>query len=55
MKYGFGVLLTSLQFALQRMGILKLAIFSQQGLRLDLGYYAGYYSVGAEKPEPIAS
>ena len=43
-KYGLGVLLTSVQFAAQKLGIAHLRIFSAQGRRLDLGYYGGYYS-----------
>jgi glycosyltransferase involved in cell wall biosynthesis len=42
-KYGFGVLLTSLQFALQKMGVAHFRIFSDKGRRLEPGnatYYA---------------
>src|SRR5215470_6429347 len=39
-KYGFGVLATTMQFALQRIGIIHLPRFSKQGRKLDLGYYA---------------
>jgi glycosyltransferase involved in cell wall biosynthesis len=45
-KYGFGVLLTSLQFALQKMGIMKFRIFSEKGRRLEPGE-ATYYARGA--------
>jgi glycosyltransferase involved in cell wall biosynthesis len=40
--YGLGVLSTTLQFALQKWGILRLPRFSRQGKRLDLDprYYA---------------
>jgi glycosyltransferase involved in cell wall biosynthesis len=40
--YGLGVLSTTLQFALEKWGILRLRRFSQQGKRLDLNprYYA---------------
>jgi len=41
-KYGFGVLGTTLQFALQRAGLVHLPRFSEQGRRLesaDPGYY----------------
>jgi glycosyltransferase involved in cell wall biosynthesis len=41
-KYGFGVLGTTLQFALQRAGLVSLPRFSSQGRRLesaDPGYY----------------
>jgi len=55
-KYGLGVLLTSVQFAAQKLGIARLRIFSPQGRRLDLGYYGGYYSQGAsEKIAEISS
>jgi glycosyltransferase involved in cell wall biosynthesis len=37
--YGFGVLATSLQFSLQRLGLAKFKIFSPKGRRLDLHYY----------------
>ena len=43
-EYGFGVLATSLQFALQRAGISHNPIFSEQGKTLDAGsepYYEG--------------
>ena len=42
--YGLGVLQTTLQFALQRAGVLHLAMFSASGRRLDAGqtlYYTG--------------
>ena len=38
-KYGFGVLATTLQFALQKWGIVKLRRFSAEGRKLDPGYY----------------
>jgi glycosyltransferase involved in cell wall biosynthesis len=38
-KYGFGVLATSLQFILQRLGLTKLKMFDEKGRRLDLQYY----------------
>jgi glycosyltransferase involved in cell wall biosynthesis len=41
-KYGFGVLGTTLQFALQRMGWISLPRFSDQGRRLDPGYPTYY-------------
>jgi len=37
--YGFGVLLTSLKFRLQKMGVASFRMFSQQGNRLRSGYY----------------
>ncbi len=39
-RYGIGVLMTSLQFALQRAGIAKFKIFSPKGRRIDLRYYS---------------
>jgi glycosyltransferase involved in cell wall biosynthesis len=42
-EYGFGVLATTLQFALQRFGLARLSRFSQQGRKLEAGsetYYA---------------
>src|SRR6204780_3791926 len=42
-KYGFGVLATTLQFALQRFGLAHLPRFSEQGRKLEAGrdpYYA---------------
>ena len=40
-KYGFGVLTTTLKLVSQRMGLLRFGIFSTKGRRLDLGYYRG--------------
>lgn len=45
-KYGFGVLGTSLQFALQKWGISRFRLFSNEGRRLDPGY-SEYYSRAA--------
>ena len=45
-KYGFGVLATTLQFALQKTGIAKFRIFSPKGRRLEPGYPV-YYARGA--------
>jgi hypothetical protein len=45
-KYGFGVLATTLQFALQRMGLARFRIFSSDGRRLEPGQ-ATYYARGA--------
>jgi hypothetical protein len=39
-KYGFGVLATTLQFALQKWGVASFRIFSSKGRRLEAGYYA---------------
>src|ERR1700752_4555878 len=41
-KYGFGVVATTLQFALQRAGILRLPRFSDKGRKLDPGYPTYY-------------
>jgi len=38
-KYGLGVIATTLRFALQRMGLGHFRIFSSQGRKLDLDYY----------------
>jgi glycosyltransferase involved in cell wall biosynthesis len=40
-RYGFGVLATTLKLIFQRMGLLRFEIFSAKGRRLDLGYYRG--------------
>jgi len=45
-QYGLGVLLTTMQFALQRLGIMHFRIFSTKGRRLDPGQ-AAYYAKGA--------
>src|SRR5579863_7824967 len=45
-KYGFGVLATTLQFTLQKLGIVNSRIFSTKGRRLDPGQ-AAYYARGA--------
>jgi glycosyltransferase involved in cell wall biosynthesis len=45
-KYGFGVLATTLQFTLQKAGVMHSRIFSAQGRRLDPGQGA-YYVKGA--------
>jgi glycosyltransferase involved in cell wall biosynthesis len=44
-KYGLGVLSTTLQFALQRFGLGHFRIFSERGRRLEPGY-AEYYARG---------
>src|ERR1700730_7454802 len=46
-KYGFGVLATTLQFALQRAHVLNFRRFSDKGRKLDPGYPA-YYARSAE-------
>ena len=38
-KYGLGVIATTLKFAMQRMGLGHFRIFSSQGRKLDLDYY----------------
>ena len=38
-KYGFGVLATTLQFALQKWGLARFSIFSESGRRLERQYY----------------
>lgn len=45
-KYGMGVVSTTLQFALQRFGLGHFRIFSPTGGRLEPGY-AGYYARGS--------
>ncbi|MGA8489160.1 MAG: hypothetical protein WB711_01985, partial [Terriglobales bacterium] len=50
-KYGMGVLSTTLQFALQRFGLGHFRIFSATGRRLEPGY-AEYYARGqAAEPQ----
>jgi len=48
-KYGLGVLATTLQFALQRMGLAHFRIFSEKGRRLEPGN-ANYYARGEHQP-----
>jgi len=50
-KYGFGVLATSLQFALQSAGLVNLPRFSAQGRKLEAGY-GGYYVRDGETARP---
>jgi hypothetical protein len=38
-KYGFGVLATTLELWLQRLGLVHLRLFSPTGRKLDLSYY----------------
>jgi glycosyltransferase involved in cell wall biosynthesis len=40
-KYGFGVLATTLQFAFQKWGLARLRRFSPQGRKLEMPIYAG--------------
>jgi len=51
-QYGFGVLGTTLQFALQRMGLAHFRIFSEKGRRLEPGSPT-YYAPGRAKAEPV--
>src|SRR5262249_13048424 len=44
--YGLGVLATTLQFALQKIGLANFRIFSSKGRRLE-GEYHSYYAPGA--------
>src|SRR6202140_1978619 len=48
-SYGFGVLRTTLQFAMQRAGLAHFRIFSPKGRKLDPGY-AAYYARGTAEP-----
>lgn len=41
-SYGLGVLMTTLQFTLQRMGIVRFRMFSEKGRRLEPGYPSYY-------------
>jgi len=49
-KYGFGVLATTLQFALQKWGLARYRIFDSEGRRLEPGI-ANYYARGTA-PSP---
>ena len=46
--YGFGVLATTMKFALHKLGIARFRIFKATGRKLDLNYY----SVSAREPVP---
>jgi glycosyltransferase involved in cell wall biosynthesis len=50
-KYGLGVVATTLQFALQKAGLAHFRIFSSNGRRLDPGY-PSYYVEGAAVESP---
>jgi glycosyltransferase involved in cell wall biosynthesis len=52
-EYGLGVLVTTLQFALQRMGLAHFRIFNQKGRRLEPGT-GDYYVRGAVESAPPA-
>jgi hypothetical protein len=47
--YGMGVVVTTLQFALQRMGLARFRIFSPEGRKLEPGS-APYYAHGTMEP-----
>jgi hypothetical protein len=47
--YGFGVLRTTLQFALQKAGLAHFRIFSVKGRKLDPGH-ASYYARSTAEP-----
>ena len=47
--YGFGVIRTTLQFALQRAGLAHFRIFNAKGRKLEPGA-PGYYARGAAEP-----
>ena len=49
-KYGLGVLATTIQFALQKLGVAKFRIFSKNGCRLDPGAPSYYAAGGAVEP-----
>jgi glycosyltransferase involved in cell wall biosynthesis len=51
-KYGFGVLATSLQFGLQKSGVAGFRIFSPKGRRLEPGYTAYYNPSFGGEPQP---
>ncbi|HEY4904031.1 MAG TPA: glycosyltransferase family 2 protein [Candidatus Sulfotelmatobacter sp.] len=51
-KYGFGVLATTLQFALQKAGLIQLRRFSPQGRKLESGPAAPYYVRQPETARP---
>jgi hypothetical protein len=47
-KYGLGVLKTTVQFALQRSGVRHFGIFSEGGRRLEREYYKPGITKGSE-------
>jgi hypothetical protein len=51
-KYGFGVLATTLQFALQRIGLIHLPRFSDKGRKLETGGET-YYTARSETARPV--
>jgi hypothetical protein len=50
-KYGFGVLATTLQFALQKIGLIHSPRFSHKGRKLEPGYPT-YYARRTETARP---
>jgi hypothetical protein len=52
-KYGFGVLATTLKFALQKSGLGRFRIFNQKGRKLAPGLN-GYYAASAASSPPSA-
>ena len=50
-KYGFGVLATTLQFALQRIGLVHVPRFSDKGRKLEAGGKT-YYAARSENVRP---
>jgi len=50
-KYGFGVLATTLQFAFQRIGLIHVPRFSGKGRKLEAGG-GSYYSSHPEAAHP---
>ena len=51
-KYGFGVLATTLQFALQRIGLIHVPRFSDKGRKLEAGGET-YYAARSETARPV--
>src|SRR5258708_10291176 len=53
-KYGFGVLATTLQFALQKWGLMHFPRFSDKGRKLEPGYTTYYASrTGTARPASV--
>jgi glycosyltransferase involved in cell wall biosynthesis len=51
-KYGFGVLGTTLEFALENIGLIHLPRFSRQGRKLEAGQES-YYAARTDSPRPV--
>jgi len=51
-KYGLGVLITAIQFALQKAGLARFRIFSRDGRRIDPGSQSYYAAGAAVEPPP---